>query len=235
MPEHEATPSPTQSQSGSRRSASHLFAPRRVVLCTAALGIIVAGVVAFRGVGRWLIREDPLAHADAIVVLSGGMPYRAEGAADLYRQGYAPEVWLTRPETPSPSLAAMGIHFVGEEEYSREVLIHEGVPSASIRILPDTIIDTEQEIDEISRQMRNDRASTVIIVTSPEHTRRVHALWVRLASKDQKAIIRAAAEDPFHRNHWWRNTRDVYSVVRELLGLVNTWAGLPVRPHSLSR
>lgn len=203
-----------------------------MIFAVVIIAIIVAGVFVFRGVGRWLVREDPLSRADAIVVLSGSMPNRAEGAAGVYRRGYAPQVWLTRPESPSSSLAAMGIHFVGEEEYSREVLIHEGVPAAAIHVLPGEIVDTEQEIDEISREMRNDGASRVIIVTSPEHTRRVRALWVCLAAKNQTAIIRAAAEDPFDRNHWWRNTHDAYSVVRELLGLANAWAGLPIRPHS---
>jgi hypothetical protein len=33
-------------------------------------------------------------------------------------------------------------------------------------------------------------------------------------------------------DHWWRNTRDALAVVREILGLINLWAGLPVRPHS---
>jgi hypothetical protein len=236
----ETTPPQTQTHSrqlqretdGARK---RIVTPRRAILAAVIIAVVALGVFAFRGVGRWLVREDPLAHADAIVVLSGGMPYRAEGGADVYRQGYAPEIWLTHPESPSPTLAAMGVHFVGEEEYSREVLIHEGVPAGAIQILPGEIVDTEQEIDEISREMRRDHASRVIIVTSPEHTRRVHALWVRLAAANQKAIVRAATEDPFDANHWWRNTRDVFAVVRELLGLANTWAGLPIRPHSVSR
>ncbi len=212
--------------------AKRIFTRRRAIVAALVVAILIAGILAFRGVGRWLVREDPLAHADAIAVLSGRMPYRAEGAADVYRQGYAPQVWLTRPESPARSLAAMGIHYLGEEDYNRQVLLHEGVPAAAIRILPGEVVDTEQEIDEISRAMRDARDSTVIIVTSPEHTRRVRALWVRLAAKNQKAIVRAAAEDPFDRSHWWRNTRDAYSVVRELLGLLNAWAGLPVRPHA---
>lgn len=215
-----------------KRGLTGILASRRTIVAALILVLVVAGVFAFRGVGRWLIREDPLAHADAIVVLSGGMPYRAEGAADLFRQGYAPEVWLTQPESPAAGLSTMGIHFVGEEEYSREILIHEGVPSGAIHILSAQIIDTEQEIDEISREMLAEHAASVIIVTSPEHTRRVHVLWVRIAGTHQKAIVRAAAEDPFDRNHWWHNTRDAFSVVRELLGLANTWAGLPIRPHA---
>lgn len=235
MSRSEAISPQTQSQPDSPRHTKPILTPGRAMVVAILLALVIAGIFAFRGVGRWLIREDPLAHAEAIAVLSGGLPYRAEGAAHLFRRGYAPEVWLTRPASHAPALAAMGIHLIGEEEYNREVLIHEGVPAGAIHVLPETIVDTEQEIREISLQMSMEHASSIIIVTSPEHTRRVHALWVRLATADQKAIVRAAAEDPFDRNHWWRNTRDTYAVVRELLGLTNTWLGLPVHPNTPDR
>jgi len=209
---------------------------RRKTFGIAALVVLLAlvsvGVFAFRSAGRWLIREDALRPAGAIVVLSGGMPYRAEEAAHIFRMGYAHEVWITHPVSPARELAAMGIPFMGEDDYSREVLIHEGVPGADIRILPSTIIDTEQELDEIARDMRQDRLDTVIIVTSPPHTRRVHVLWRHLAPRDLHAVVRAAFEDPFDANHWWRNTHDALSVTRETLGLLNAWAGLPVRPRA---
>jgi len=204
----------------------------RIVWFIVLVAIVIAGILAFRGVGRWLVREDALARAGAIAVLSGGLPYRAEGAASLYRQGYAPEIWLTRPDSPAKELAAMGIRYEGEEDYDREILIHNGVPANAIRILPGEIVDTEDEIREIAVEMDTERAVSVIIVTSPQHTRRVRALWSRLASPNQRAIVRAAWQDPFDRDHWWRNTRDAYSVVREILGLANTWTGLTVRPHS---
>ena len=41
-------------------------------------------------------------------------------------------------------------------------------------------------------------------------------------------MVRAAPEDPFDPRHWWRNSRDALDVVREVLGLLNAWAGLPV-------
>lgn len=194
--------------------------------------LAVAGIFAFRGLGRWLVREDPLAHADLIVVLSGSMPYRAEAAATIYRQGYAPEVWITRPASPADELRGMGIRYIPEEEYDREVLVRQGVPAGAIKILRGEIVDTEEEIDEIARELPAARKANVIIVTSPPHTRRVHTLWNRLAAVDQKVIVRASAEDPFDRDHWWRNTRDAYAVARELLGLANVWTGLSVRPHS---
>ena len=177
------------------------------------------------------MRQDTLAPADVIFVLSGGMPYRAEEAAKIFRAGYAKEVWLSRPYTPAEELTTLGISFTGEEEYSREVLIREGVPDSTIHILPGTVVDTEQEIEEASQEMRRDGKSSVIIVTSPQHTRRVRALWRVLVGKQKRAIVRAATEDPFDAGYWWRNTRDALSVVREYLGLLNAWAGLPVRPH----
>ncbi|MGD0955281.1 MAG: YdcF family protein [Candidatus Acidiferrales bacterium] len=204
----------------------------RIILLVVVLALCAAAVVAFHGVGRWLVREDPLAQADIIVVLSGTMPARAEEAAEIFRTGYARDVWITRPDSPASELGDMGIHYVGEEEYSRQVLIRAGVPPEAIRILPDPVIDTKQEIDEVTLRMGLEGLRSAIIVTSPQHTRRVKALWRKLAGGELAAIVRSAPQDGFDANHWWRNTRDAFSVVREMMGLLNAWTGLHVRPHS---
>jgi uncharacterized SAM-binding protein YcdF (DUF218 family) len=204
----------------------------RAISAVILLVLFIAAILVFRGVGNWLVREDPLMHADALVVLSGGLPYRAEAAAHYFESGYASEVWLTRPEGPSDQMRELGVQYVSEEDYDRQILIHLQVPEKSVRILPNTVIDTEQEVEEISRELRKEGKISVIIVTSPEHTRRVRALWKKLAGEDLKAVVRAAREDPFDADHWWRDTRDALSVVREVLGLMNVWAGLPVRPHA---
>ena len=210
--------------SGRRRGPGIRFFAILVVL-------VVVGIVVFRNAGHWLVREDPLGKADVIVVLSGGLPFRAEGAAGIYKSGYAPAVWVSKPGGPQEELAALGIHFVGEEEYNREILVQEGVPNSAIQIFPDAIANTQEEVEEISREMRRDGMHTVIIVTSPQHTRRVKALWRKLVGDDPRLIVRAAPGDPFDADHWWRNTQDVLAVVRESLGLLNVWLGLPVQPH----
>jgi uncharacterized SAM-binding protein YcdF (DUF218 family) len=193
--------------------------------------LAVVGVVVFRNVGHWLVREDALGRADVIVVLSGGLPFRAQAAAGVFKSGYAPAVWVSRPLGPREELAALGIQFVGEEEYNRKILVQQGVPDSAIRIFPDTIVNTQDEVEEISQEMRRDGKHTVIIVTSPQHTRRVRALWRKLVGDDPRVIVRAAWDDPFDADHWWRTTADVLAVVRESMGLLNVWAGLPVRPH----
>jgi len=204
----------------------------RFFLAFILLALIVFGIIAFRGVGRWLVREDPPAHAETIVVLSGGLPFRAEAAAKYFASGYASEVWVTRPDEPAEQLKELGISYTGEDEYSRQVLIHMHVPENDVLILPGSIVNTQQEVEEIVRELRHQNKPSVIIVTSPQHTRRVKALWNKLADKNLTAIVRAAPDDPYDADHWWRNTRDALSVVREILGLMNVWAGLPVHPHS---
>jgi uncharacterized SAM-binding protein YcdF (DUF218 family) len=206
-------------------------ASKRWVLVLILLGLALTAFLMVRGAGRWLIREDPLARADVIVVLSGSMPYRAEEAAKVYEMGYAPEVWVSRPEGPNSELEELGVRYIGEEEYNRDVLIHQGVPETAVHILPDTIIDTEQEVEEVSRDMQRSGKHSVIFVTSRQHTRRVKALWHKLVGASPTASVHGAPEDPFDQDHWWHNTRDALSVVREVLGLMNVWAGLPVRPH----
>jgi uncharacterized SAM-binding protein YcdF (DUF218 family) len=205
---------------------------RVIILLALSLALAIGGVVAFRGVGRWLVRPDPLAPADVIVVLSGAMPARAEEAARIFRMGYAHKVWITRPVSPANELPRMGIPYAGEEDYSSEVLIREGVPAQAIRILPETIVDTQQEVEEISRDARAEGDGRVMIVTSPQHTRRVKALWLKLVGRNPALIVRGSPQDGFDADHWWRNTRDAFSVVRELMGLLNVWTGLRVHPHS---
>jgi uncharacterized SAM-binding protein YcdF (DUF218 family) len=221
---------PNTDNSSSRVSGRRRRRPGIGFLAIFAL-LVVIGAVVFRNAGHWLVREDPVGKADVIVVLSGGLPFRAEAAASIFKSGYAPAVWVSRPGGPREELAALGIHFVGEEEYNREVLVNEGVPNSTIQIFPDAIANTQEEVQEISREMRRDGMHSVIIVTSPQHTRRVKALWRKLVGDDPQLIVRAAPDDPFDADHWWRNTQDVLAVVRESLGLLNVWSGLPVRPH----
>jgi uncharacterized SAM-binding protein YcdF (DUF218 family) len=201
---------------------------------TAALVTVVVGLVAvviiFLGVGRWLIVEDPLDKAHAIVILSGRMPMRATEAARLYTAGYAPQVWLTRAVEPAASLQEMHIAYIGEDFFNSRVLMHEGVPSNAIHVLEQPINNTADEITVIAAELERERGSAVIIVTTKAHTRRVRALWRDLSGGRGRAIVRAAPTDTFAPDHWWRSTGDSLDVMREILGLLNAWAGLPLHP-----
>lgn len=187
-----------------------------------------AALWALLSVGRWLVYEDPIQQAHAIVVLSGSLPDRALEAARIYQQNYAPQVWVSQPVSPAPELEKMHIAYVGEDFYNQKVLMAQGVPADAIRILMDPAANTEQEVDEIARDLRRDEAHAVIIVTSKPHTRRVRLIWDKRVGSDPRAIVRFVSDDSFDPAHWWRSTSDALDVVREVLGIANAMAGFPL-------
>src|SRR6476620_7122915 len=65
-------------------------------LLLALLGLALALHPLWLGaVGDFLVARDELQPADAIVVLAGNSPYRAQHAAELYRAGWAPKVLIS--------------------------------------------------------------------------------------------------------------------------------------------
>jgi uncharacterized SAM-binding protein YcdF (DUF218 family) len=191
---------------------------------------VVVVTVVFLNIGQWLIVQDPLAHADVIVVLSGRLPERALEAARLYHAGYAEQVWISQPTSPAEELKTMKIFYLGEDFYNEKVLMAQGVPVDAIHILDDPSANTEEEVREISQMLRRNNSHNVIVVTSKPHTRRVRTIWHKLVGSDPQAIVRFTNDDPYDGAHWWRHTRDALDIVRETLGLLNAWAGFPFRP-----
>src|SRR5260370_21697356 len=179
-------------------------------------GLLLTMVIFF-GIGRWLVVEDPLVKARAIVVLSGAMPLRAIEAGKLYCEGYAPEIWLTHSTEPGETLEEMGIPFAGEDYYDTRVLIHEGVPPDAIHVLEPPIVNTADEIKVAAATLARGKAGAVILVTTKAHTRRVRLLWLRLPPGQGPAIVHAASRDPFDPRPCLRTTSSHLDVARDIL------------------
>jgi uncharacterized SAM-binding protein YcdF (DUF218 family) len=201
----------------------------RLILSVAG-SLLFLFLLAFLSLGHWLDKEDPLQKAAAIAVLSGRMPSRALEAARLYNQGYAPQIWLSYSVEPGATLEKFSVPYAGEEFYDRLLLLHQGVPDSAIHILAPPIANTADEMRTFGRALRKENLHRIIIVTSKVHTRRSAVVWQRISGKDGEAIMRGAADDGSDPAHWWRSTGDALDVVREVLGLLNAWAGFPLQP-----
>ncbi len=208
---------------------------RRLLVGVSAVVLILA-LVAFIRVGSWLVVADPLTESDAIVVLSGGSPYRAMGGARLYQQGWAPEVWLTRATAVEgyEAMAELGTERLIDADYNRQILEHFGVPADVIRLIPAPVRNTLDEIRATAEMLSETGGQSVIIVTSPYHTRRARSLWRRVVGRSPQLSVQPAHEDPFEGARWWRNSTDIGRVGREILGLVNAWLGSPIEPRGNS-
>ena len=172
--------------------------------------------------GQWLVVMDPIAPARAVVALAGGDPsHRARGAALFYRDGRAPEVWLTQPKGRNPDVPAPFL----EEEFNRFVLERNGVPRDAIRVLPERTRNTANEVRIIAAQLKQVGGDVVIIVTSKYHTRRVRELWRATVGDSPRAIVRYPPDDTYDAYRWWQTARGIRRVAHEWLGLIDVWTG----------
>jgi uncharacterized SAM-binding protein YcdF (DUF218 family) len=182
---------------------------------------------ALRLIGRALVVEDPVAKVDAIVVVAGGTPSREDAAAALFREGLAPDVVLSNPFTPDRvrQLITMGARRLDYQGESRLVLEQRGVPAQAIVALPQPVKTTEAELKVVGELARARGWRRVILVTSPQHSRRVKLVWSRQAPADIQSIVRIAQDDDFL-DDWWRKRRQAEAVLHEYLGLAAIYLGI---------
>ena len=200
-----------------------------------ALGLVavLVGLLlwAGSGVGKWLVVEDRLQPAVAIAILGGKMPFRAMEAAELYRAGYAPEIWLPAMEGPAEHepIRRMGFSPFEPELYYK-VLERLGVPRRAVRVLNPSAKNTRQEMIIISQALRAAGGGRVIVVTSPTHTRRVRVVWTRIAWPFDELVVRYTRHEPVAVNlgRWWEKQGDREIVYREVGGIVDAGLGFPM-------
>ena len=146
----------------------------KIIIILAALGIawsLIAPWLALR-----LIVERQLEHADAIIVLSGSYVYkeRTQKAAELYKRGVAPRIFITNDGERSGWSQAEQTNLPYTELEQRE-LIANGVPSWAITVLSDMVAGTDEEAKELAKNIDTYSIKSVVVVTSAYHSRR--SLW----------------------------------------------------------
>ena len=182
---------------------------------------LLAMVAAGSRLGGWLMVEDALQRATAIVVLNGETPDRALAAAVLYRQRWAPEIWLT--QLPDSEELAQRIRLgdivdAGTRSNLR-VLREAGVPVEAVRVLREPIRNTQSELRVVRAATRSSHAERLIIVTSKPHTRRTRVLWNRLAGAPP-IVVRHAGDDRWDLVRWWAHEEERGAVIHEVFGLI---------------
>jgi uncharacterized SAM-binding protein YcdF (DUF218 family) len=169
------------------------------LLCAAA-ALLLAGLAAW--LPGWFIDfSDVPRKADMIVVLAGAYS-RPFYAADLYREGLAPEIWLSRPYRPPSELKAvsLGVPIPAEEENNRAILLRLGVSADKIHLYGASTMSTANEAVAF-RRAADPRGKTVLVVTSRWHARR--AKWVfRHDLPGARVLVCATPYEEFSRR-WW--------------------------------
>ena len=199
-------------------------------LTAAALLILALAALqpALRLVGRALVVEDALAASDAVVIVAGGIPTREAAAAGLYRRGWAPVVVLSNNFTPDRvrELITLGARRFDYQGESRLVVEKHGVPADAIVALTIPVKTTEAELKLVAEAARARGWRRVILVTSPQHSRRVKLVWTREAAGGVEGLVALAEDDDFPGEGWWRKRRQAEAVLHEYLGLAAIYLGV---------
>lgn len=194
-----------------------------------AIVIVVATAASLLGVGRVLAREDPLEHADAIYVLGGDWIQRWLEATDLYHEGYAPLIVVSRGtiEPGERELQRRGAHYPNAGELGRDVMVAQlHVPTQAIELMTTDVDNTAQEADAIREIAVSRHWHRIIVITDRATTRRGGFAMRRALGANVDVIMRAPRLDPFPPDGWWRKRANFRTAFYELPKLIAYWCGL---------
>jgi uncharacterized SAM-binding protein YcdF (DUF218 family) len=160
-----------------------------------------------------LVVADPLQPADAIVPLAGGLE-RAVYAARLQQQGYAP--WFVATDI-SHLVSAEGL--LSTTEISQVALEH-GVSRSSIHLTGTPVSSTYEEALAIRELAQTQGWQSLIVVTSPAHTRRSRMIFREVFTDTGiSIIIRPVMDEIDESEEWWQMKQKRKLVLNEYLKL----------------
>ncbi|UCE33096.1 MAG: YdcF family protein [Deltaproteobacteria bacterium] len=173
--------------------------------------------------GQYLVVEHKAKKADLIVCLVGGDVERPLATVDVYRQALAPYVFRAQEQKPD------GLDYLKRQvkdyptDFDRFQLVMRGFD------IPDNVILTSNEgvdstIDEarLVRKVVLDRGfKSVIIVTSPIHSRRAWLTFKKVFEDDKVEIISLPSRyQLFNPQEWWKERKYAREVIIEYEKLI---------------
>lgn len=213
------TVTPNQSHVSARR---HHW--RRRLAWALAIGLLLLlGCYVFRaplltGLAEAWVVDEPLTHADAIVIPGGRPDLRAPEAARLYQQGYAP--CILHMNIKRCPLVDAGI-LPSEMEVTRKLLLSNNVPQAAIVVIGKEVASTYEESKAVCAWVQETGAKSVIIPTDPAQTRRVYWLFTKqLKGTGAQIQVHAIKPKQYGINDWWRHWDGRHAFENEFLKYV---------------
>jgi len=189
---------------------------------------LLISALAFPRLGAWLVVEDPLEKADAVVVLGGTLYERPMEAVELYKEGWAPRIYLFRQvaDWGEALLIERNFQYTREVDLQIEVMGRLGVPREAIGVL-DQANSTAEEADDVLALVTREKFSRVIVVTSKQHTRRARLVMNRKVNPaGVTVIVRPSRFDRANVDRWWADRSTLRFTLFETQRLFGYWLGV---------
>jgi uncharacterized SAM-binding protein YcdF (DUF218 family) len=162
---------------------------------------------------RYLVGADPAQKSDLIYLLGGDYLTRAPLAAQLFKQGWAPKILVSREPQMSNRSTNTPVNFTGT---TIQILVANGVPQDRIiDFLPGTgVTSTADEARALRLYLDTYPASRILIVTSSFHARRARMALNRAVPQGTQLRI-ITVDDPDCPAGHWRKTKYCQNQVRK--------------------
>jgi uncharacterized SAM-binding protein YcdF (DUF218 family) len=195
---------------------------KRVLFCVT--GLLFVGVAAYVwrealliGVAKVWIVNQPATNADAVVVLGGGLHYRAIAAAHLFHTGLCRTVLIVNVGlNPSEEIG------VTEPEHVliRRFLLKNSVPDTAIVEVGNQSQNTWDDLEAAKAWARAQSAHRLIIPTDLFHTRRLRWVCNRvLGESGISAAVVALNPRDYSERDWWKHETGVIAFQNEVIKL----------------
>jgi len=207
---------------------------RIIILAVIAIAMIFSAI-GFVNAGTWLVKNDRLTHADAMVILMGEIPDRMLQAADVYKAGYTSQIIMV--QSYPGTLKAQKQHGFSISGNTRQCFLwagSHGIPFSNILLLPGNANSTRDEAIAVRKYLTNIQDTghpslvtghwSLVIVTSPEHTRRASVIFTKaLNTRGLKTVVMTSPSkySAFTGQGWWKDRAGRKLVLSEYAKIVH--------------
>ena len=185
---------------------------RLALLVLVLLALYLSWPYVLNGLARFLVVSDRLDKADVILVLSGDTNgERVAQGVELYKKGYAKYLLM------SGGQLAWQLTYA---DWMKKQAVAAGVPGSAVLVQgrsKSTLDDAKFSLPVV--EARNFKS--VILVTSPYHTRRAAAVFKKMyGPQGIKVMVYPVQHSDFNPHDWWRRHEDTAYVVWEYMARV---------------
>ncbi len=167
-----------------------------------------------------MVVADPLQKVDALVILAGNENERIAAGAQLFQEGYADWFVLTDMRLDIPN--SSGIYSANVKRKA----VERGVAEQRILISSGQVSTTGEEVTRLRDFTLSKGFRSLIVITSPFHTRRARMLLHEaFRGSGVTVIVRPAMNYVYHAETWWRNPADRALTELEYAKIFAHWLG----------
>jgi uncharacterized SAM-binding protein YcdF (DUF218 family) len=150
--------------------------------------------------------------------MAGRNVERSLAAADAYKAGLSPKIFVSREKIPDgyDLFQQMGVAYPESRDLLVMALEDLGVPESALVISDRPVKGTDEEAAVVKALMKENRYRSVILITSPTHSRRAWLTFKRvMGNKDMQIFVLPTPYSKYNPEDWWTKKEYVQEVILE--------------------